>query len=81
MIGIYQQGHSVRQGATRQKRIVCDIMIGDRFYKTFRGYVNTHPCIDEEIGCIWKSDEEDIHKAILAKYPSLKNKNYKLYIC
>lgn len=67
-------------GAIRQVRMVVDIMLGDRFFKTFRGMVDSHPIMIGGGECEWCVTEDDLAKAILAKYPSLENKSYQTFI-
>ena len=62
------------EGATRQQHVRCDIMIGEKFSRTFRGYISTRPSIDENGGCVWRVNDNDLRKAIFAKWPSLENK-------
>lgn len=64
---------------TRQQRINVDIMIGDRFFATFRGNVNTTPVMAPDGRCEWLTDLEAINAAILERYPSFANKKYQIY--
>lgn len=65
-------------GATRLVRIVCDIMIGERFFATFRGMVPQHPYMGRHGECNWGVDGEDVCAAIVERYPSLRKKEYRV---
>lgn len=65
-------------GAIRTVKMKFDIMIGDRFFATFRGMVNTHPVMAEGGRCIWAFGEDDINDAVYARYPSLQRRNFQI---
>lgn len=65
-------------GATRQQHVIADIMIDDRFCKTFRGYVPSKPMLMANGSCSWRVSSQDLKSAIIAKWPSLANKNFEI---
>ena len=60
------------------KRIVFDVMIGDRFYDTFRMPLEIN-MISEYIGDTPVLDIEAIRRKVLEKRPTLKNEDFKIY--
>lgn len=59
------------------KRIVFDVMIGDRFYDTFRMPLEIN-MISEYIDDTPVLNIEAIRKKVLEKRPTLKNENFRI---
>lgn len=57
----------------RTKKISLDIMIGDRYYTTYRG---EFPMI--KVNGDWMIDLESLEEKILEKYPSLAGKEFRV---
>ena len=60
------------------KRIVFDVMIGDRFYDTFRMPLEIN-MISEYVDDTPVLNIEAIRRKVLEKRPTLKNEDFKIY--
>lgn len=59
------------------KRIVFDVMIGDRFYDTFRMPLEIN-MISDYIGDTPVLNIEAIRRKVFEKRPTLKNENFRI---
>ena len=60
------------------KKIVFDVMIGDRFYDTFRMPLEIN-MISEYVDDTPVLNIEAIRRKVLEKRPTLKNEDFKIY--
>lgn len=60
--------------------MTIDIMIGDRYFNTFRGNVNTMPVVCDGAE-VWMADMNDIRQAVMKRFTSLEGKEFTIEVC